>query len=54
MAVTIERRLGREMLIDAFCDPRKLLRTYNEAAAPTDPTRSATWSATLTSQIGSL
>ncbi|MCP4202031.1 MAG: hypothetical protein GY769_08865 [bacterium] len=33
MAVTIEEQLGRQALLDAFCDPRELLATYNRAAA---------------------
>lgn len=32
MASTIESEFGREKLIDAFCDQRKLLKTYNSAA----------------------
>lgn len=32
MATTIERELGREALIEAFCDTRALLATYNRAA----------------------
>lgn len=33
MCVVIEKTLGRAALIDAFCDPRHLLATYNRAAA---------------------
>ena len=33
MAVTIEKTYGRARLIECFCDHRKLLETYNEAAA---------------------
>ena len=33
MAVVIEEELGRPALIDCFCDGRKLLRTFNRAAA---------------------
>ena len=33
MSVIIEKTYGRERLIESFCDPRKLLVTYNEAAA---------------------
>lgn len=33
MAVTIERADGRAKLIECMCDQRKLLRTYNQAAA---------------------
>src|SRR5687768_1558445 len=32
MAATIEKALGRDRLVAAACDPRKLLPTYNEAA----------------------
>jgi hypothetical protein len=32
MDVTIERELGRRVLVDALCDKRKYFRTYNEAA----------------------
>ena len=32
MSVVIEKTLGRARLIESFCDPRKLLETYNEAA----------------------
>jgi hypothetical protein len=31
MAVTIEKALGRDRLIDCFCDQRKLFSTFNEA-----------------------
>lgn len=33
MAVTIESQFGRQRAIDVFCDQRRLLATYNEAAA---------------------
>jgi hypothetical protein len=33
MSVVIEKTLGRARLIESFCDQRKLLATYNEAAA---------------------
>jgi hypothetical protein len=32
MCVVIEKTLGRHALIEAFCDPRTLLATYNRAA----------------------
>ena len=37
MAVTIERGLDRATVIEAFCDPRKLLAYYNRAASPDQP-----------------
>ena len=37
MCVTIEKKLGRQALIDAFCNPRTLLETYNKAAGPELP-----------------
>ena len=52
MAVTIERRFGRERLVDAFCDPRKLLRVYNDALANAAPTPSTDrWTETPINQI---
>lgn len=33
MSAVIEKTLGRKRLIEAFCDSRKLLPTFNEAAA---------------------
>ena len=33
MSVVIEKTFGRARLIECFCDQRKLLATYNEAAA---------------------
>ena len=33
MSVVIEKTVGRAKLIECFCDQRKLLETYNEAAA---------------------
>jgi hypothetical protein len=32
MSVVIEKTYGRAKLIEVFCDQRKLLPTYNEAA----------------------
>lgn len=32
MSVVVERAFGRKKLIEVFCDQRKLLKTYNEAA----------------------
>jgi hypothetical protein len=34
MAVTIENAFGRKAVIEAFCDPRRLLSVYNKAVAP--------------------
>jgi hypothetical protein len=36
MSVVIEKEFGRAKLIECFCDQRKLLATYNEAAAKSD------------------
>lgn len=36
MCVTIEKALGRERLLAAFCDPRAFLSTYQEAAEKAD------------------
>lgn len=53
MAVAIERRFGRDLLIEAFCDPRKLLRICNDAIVCIAPTTSADrWAETLINQIG--
>lgn len=54
MAVVIENEYGRTRLIDAFCDQRKLLATYNQAAAKynresTEPI--AVWSDVLIKNI---
>jgi hypothetical protein len=51
MAATIEKTFGRERLIECMRDGRKLLPTYNEAAARHD--RMAVWSRELLSAIGS-
>ena len=37
MSVTIEKKLGRQALIDAFCHPRTLFETYNRVAGPDLP-----------------
>lgn len=37
MAVTIEQKMGRDAVIEAFFDPRKLLRFYNLAAGRNQP-----------------
>ncbi|HUS10321.1 MAG TPA: DUF5700 domain-containing putative Zn-dependent protease [Pyrinomonadaceae bacterium] len=54
MATTIENTYGRRKLIECMCDQRKLLRTYNKAAARYNRhTREhlATWSHTLIKSI---
>ena len=54
MAITIEKTYGRRKLIECMCDQRKLLRTYNQAAAKynrhsREPL--AVWSQTLIKSI---
>lgn len=53
MAATIERELGRQAVIDAFCDPRVLLARYNEAAAKAKRARRdvPTWPADLVERL---
>jgi hypothetical protein len=54
MAVAIEKAFGRERLIAVMCDPRALLRTYNEAASiwnRTHTDRLAMWSADLIARL---
>ena len=54
MAVTIERRYGRAVLIQCMEDPRLLLYRYNEAAADysrSHPDTLARWSPTLLGAI---
>ncbi|MBA2734284.1 MAG: hypothetical protein H0U54_15570 [Acidobacteria bacterium] len=55
MAVTIEKAYGRAKLIECMCDQRKLLSTYNKAAAKHNrSTREplALWSSSLVKTIG--
>jgi len=55
MAVTIEQTYGRARLIECFCDHRKLLATYNQAAAKYNRKSGehlATWSAELINSLG--
>jgi hypothetical protein len=50
MAVIIEKAYGRATLTESFCDKRKLLSTYNRAAAEHNKTAReplALWSAAL-------
>lgn len=50
MSVLIEKTYGRSKLIECFCDQRKLLSTYNQAAKKqnrTSPQRLALWSNSL-------
>lgn len=54
MATTIEKTYGRRKLIECMCDQRKLLRTYNKAAAKYNrraPEPLTTWSQTLLKSI---
>jgi hypothetical protein len=53
MAVAIERAFGRARLIEAFCDPRMLLTTYNEAAVADRAARSSPglWSPPLITKL---
>ncbi len=53
MAVTIERAFGRPRLVEAFCDPRRLLTTYNEAAGrePSNASKLGLWSATVVGKL---
>jgi hypothetical protein len=48
MASAIERRFGRERLIESLCDPVKFLSDYNSAAADAKLTR---WSDALIARI---
>lgn len=55
MAVMIEKTFGRARLIEVMCDQRKLLSTYNEAAAKYNHSARdhlALWSPTLIDTIG--
>lgn len=53
MAVTIERELGRETLLAAFCDPRMLFARYNEAATKRNARGGSlpTWPETLVDRL---
>jgi len=56
MAVTIEHTYGRAKVIECFCDHRKLLETYNQAAARQNRKsrqRLATWSPEIINAIHS-
>ncbi len=55
MAVTVEKRFGRERLIRCMLDPRLLLRDYNAAVSESDAggmDRQARWSPGLLKAIG--
>jgi hypothetical protein len=55
MAVVIERAYGRKAVVDAFTDGRRLLATYNRAAAKHNRTsrdKLALWSPDLLERIG--
>lgn len=54
MCVVIEQAFGRRALIETMCDPRKLLATYNRAAAlhnRRSREKLATWSASLVAAV---
>lgn len=55
MAVTIEKTYGRARLINCLCDPRKMLATYNDAAAQASRATGeplALWSPLLIEALG--
>ena len=55
MAVIVERRFGRKVLIDCMLDPRQLLARYNEAAKQRNESGNenlALWSPQLLHKIG--
>ena len=57
MAVVIEKTYGRASLIESFCDHRKLLETYNKAAARYNRRSRkhlATWSAEMIKALHAL
>jgi hypothetical protein len=54
MAVAIEKAFGRQRLMGVMCDPRALLRTYNDAASIWNRTHSdklAMWSADIIARL---
>ena len=54
MAVLIEKTYGRAKLIECFCDQRKLLSTYNQAAEKHNrrsPETLALWSNSLITRV---
>ena len=56
MAATIEEQLGRDALISAECDPRRLMATYNIAARKANARRAAalpTWDEPLLARLWS-
>lgn len=55
MAVIVEKRFGRKILIECMLDPRELLARYNEAAKETNQRGESTlalWSPDLMQKIG--
>lgn len=55
MAVIVEKRFGRKILIDCMLDPRQLLARYNQAAMELNQREKqnlALWSAELLQKIG--
>jgi hypothetical protein len=55
MAVIVENRFGRKVLIECMLDPRELLARYNQAAMEInehDPKKLALWSPDLLQKVG--
>jgi hypothetical protein len=55
MAVIVEKRFGRKVLIECMLDPRELLARYNQAAKETNKREASTlalWSPELMQKIG--
>jgi len=58
MAVIVEKRFGRQKLIETMLDPRRLLVLYNEAATKYNASASVgtdhlpLWSAELLTEVG--
>jgi len=57
MAVMVERRFGRPVLLDSMLDPRRLLVLYNQAAAEQNSARRdplPLWSEGVLKQVGAI
>jgi hypothetical protein len=56
MASTIERELGRDMLIRSLCEPTRFISLYNDAAKQANARGGTlpTWNAELVNRLGSL